>query len=201
MRNILKIIILAAISAAFAIVAEQLVATAASVFWQREIVLESYMHITWFLALSAVIEEISKYWAIYFVIRKNFGIEKMKFVVASLLLGAAWGIFEIGLVLFSDQNSLAAFRYGNREILFSFAAIAALHALTAFLMGVFISAGTFSGKFKQLKILFFPVLIHLLFNFLLIQKSNFTNFLIIFSLGMFLVIGISILAFKAKKLA
>ena len=76
MHNIIKIIILAIISAALAIVAEQLVAAMASLFWQREIVLESYMHFTWFLAFSAAIEEISKYWAIYFVIRKKFGLAK-----------------------------------------------------------------------------------------------------------------------------
>lgn len=201
MKNIIKIIFLAVVSVAFAIVIEQLVAAMASAFWQREIVLESYMHFTWFLAFSAAIEEISKYWAIYFVIRKNFGLQKIRFVLASLFLGALWGVLEIGLVLVSDQKAFSAFQSGNPEVIFSFATVIALHALTAYLMGIFISAETFSGRLEHLKILFFPVIIHLLFNFLVIQKSGFTNYLIVFSLAAFFLIGTSILALNSKKLA
>lgn len=201
MKNIVKIILLAAVSVALAIIAEQLVAAMASAFWQREIVLESYMHFTWFLVFSAVIEEVSKYWSIYFVIRNKFGLEKMKFVLATLVLGTTWGIFEIGLVLVSDQKILSAFQTRNPEVIFSFATVIALHALTAYLIGVFISSDTFSGRLKHLKILFFPVLIHLLFNFLVIQKSNFTNYLVILSLAVFFLIGTSILALNSKRLA
>lgn len=201
MKTIIKIILLAVVSAALAIVAEQLVAAMASAFWQREIVLESYMHFTWFLAFSAVIEEVSRYWAVQSVIRNKFGLEKMKLVLASLLLGVTWGIFEIGLVLFSNQKVAAAFRSANPQVLFSFAAIIALHTLTAFLMGVLISASTDSGKLKHFKIILFPVLLHLLFNFLIVQKGDFTNYLIIISLGIVFLIATSILAFKFKKLA
>ena len=201
MKNIIKIIFLAVVSVALAIVVEQLVAAMASAFWQREIVLESYMHFTWFLAFSAAIEEISKYWAIYFVIRNKFGLQKIRFVFASLFLGTLWGVLEIGLVLVSDQKVLSAFQSGNMEIIFSFATVVALHALTAYLMGIFISAETFSGQLKHLKILFFPVLIHLLFNFLVIQKSGFTNYLVVFSLAAFFLIGTSILALNSKRLA
>ena len=201
MKNIIKIILLAVVSAALAIIIEQLVAAIASAFWQREVVLESYMHFTWFLAFSAIVEEISKYWAVYFVIRKKFDLEKTNFVFASLFLGAAWGIFEIALILFADQRVLSAFRSGNPEVIFSFATVIALHTLTAYLIGVFISANTFSGRLKHLKILFFPMLIHLLFNFLIIQKSNFTAYLIIFSLAIFFLIGTSILALNSKRLA
>jgi len=201
MKNIIKIIFLAVVSVALAIVIEQLAAAMASAFWQREIVLESYMHFTWFLAFSAIVEEISKYWSVYFVIKNKFGLQKIRFVLASLFLGALWGVLEIGLVLVSDQNVLSAFRSGNIEIIFSFATVIALHALTAYLMGIFISAETFSGRLKHLKILFFPVLIHLLFNFLVIQKSNFTSYLIVFSLAAFFLIGTSILAFNSKRLA
>jgi hypothetical protein len=201
MKNIIQIIFLAAISVALAIVVEQLVAAMASAFWQREIVLESYMYFTWFLAFSATIEEISKYWAVYFVIKNKFGLQKSRFILASLFLGALWGILEVGLVIFTDQGYLSEFRSGNPEVIFSFATVIALHALTAYLMGVFISSGTFSGRLKHLKILFFPVLIHLLFNFLVIQKSNLTNYLVILSLAVFFLIGTSILALNSKKLA
>ncbi|MFH0929894.1 MAG: hypothetical protein V1814_01435 [Candidatus Moraniibacteriota bacterium] len=201
MKNIIKIIFLAIVSVALAIVVEQLVAAVVSAFWQREIVLESYMHFTWFLAFSAIIEEISKYWAVYFVIRNKFGMEKIRFVLASLFLGTLWGVLEIGLVLVSDQKVISTFRSRNPEVIFFFATVIALHALAAYLMGVFISAETFSGRLKHLKILFFPVLIHLLFNFLIIQKSDFTNYLVVFSLAAFFLIGTSILALSYKRLA
>jgi hypothetical protein len=201
MKNIIKIILLAVVSAALALVAEQLVATVASLFWQREIVLESYMHFTWFLAFSAIIEEISKYWAIYFVIRNKFGLEKIRFVLASLLLGTAWGIFEIGLVLFSDQKILSAFQAGDPQILFSFSTIVALHTLTAFLIGVLVSTTGSASWLKHIQIVLFPVLLHILFNFLIIQKGDFTNFLTIAVLIIGYLIGLIVLAFNFRKLA
>jgi hypothetical protein len=201
MKNIIKIIFLAVVSVALAIVIEQLAAATASAFWQREIVLESYLHFTWFLAFSAAIEEISKYWAVYFVIRKKFGLEKTNFVFASLFLGATWGIFEIALILFADQRVFWALQSGKPEVIFSFATVIALHTLTAYLMGVFISAETFSGRLKHLKIIFFPALVHVLFNFLVIQKSGFTSYLIVFSLATFFLIGTLILALNSKRLA
>jgi hypothetical protein len=201
MKNIVKIILLAAVSAALAVIVEQAVAAAAYFFWQTEPVLDSYSYFTWFLVFAAAIEEISKYWAVYFVIRKRFGLEKVKFVLASFLLGASWGIFEIALVLFASRKTLVEFQTGDPEVIFSFASIIALQALTAFLMGTFISANTFSGQLKHLKNLFFPVFIHLLFNFLIIQRGTFTNSLIIIALTLFYLIGISILFFSRKKLA
>jgi hypothetical protein len=201
MSNIIKIVILGIVSAALAILVEQMLAAAVSIFWQREIVLESYTHFTWFLAFAAIIEEISKYWAVYFVIRKKFNLEKIKFVLASLFLGAVWGIFEIGLVLFANQKALLQFKSGNPEIVFSFALIVSLHALTAFLMGIFISAETFAGRLKFLKILFFPLLLHLLFNFLIIQKGDFTDYLLLISIGIVFLVGTSVLSFNFKKLA
>lgn len=201
MKNILKIVVLAAISAALAIIVEQLVAAFFSIFEQKEIVLESYMHFTWFLAFSAVVEEVSKFWAIYFVIRSKFDLQKSSFVLASILLGAAWGILEIGLVFFTDPKYYSEFQSGNMEIIFTLVSVIALHALTAFLMGIFISAGTFSGWLKNLKILFFPVLLHLLFNFLIIQKGDYTNYLVVISLAIPFLIGLGILAFSWRRLA
>lgn len=201
MKNIIKIIFLAIVSVALAIVIEQSVAAMAGAFWQREIVLESYMHFTWFLAFSAAIEEISKYWAVYFVIKNKFGLQKIRFVLASLFLGTLWGIFEIGLVLFSDQKVLSSFRSGNPEVIFSFATVIALHALTAFLMGVFISTNTSSSKLKHFKIVLFPILLHMLFNFLIVQKGDFTNYLVVATLAITFLIGLAILAFNFKKLA
>jgi len=194
MKTTIKIILLALISAALAILAEQLVATFVNIFRQSEIVLESYAHFTWFLALAALIEEISKYWAVVYVIRKNFGLERRNFVPAALFFGAAWGIFEVGLVLFANAKALAEFQAGNPTIIFSFATIVALHALTAYLMGIFAATGTFSSPLKDLKILFFPTLIHLLFNFL-------ASFLTLAVLVVPFLAGTVILTTKRKELA
>jgi hypothetical protein len=201
MKTVIKIIFLAIISAALAIVTEQLVAAIASAFWQREIVLESYMHFTWFLAFSAIIEEISKYWAVYFVIKKTFGLEKMKFVWATVLLGAVWGIFEIGLVIFANPKAASSFYSGNSQLLFSFASIIALHTLTAFLMGVFASSNNFPGKLRHFQIILFPILLHILFNFSVIQKGNFTDFLTVFLLTIGYLAGALVLALNFRKLA
>jgi len=201
MKNAIKIILLAVISAALAILAEQLAATLVNIFWQREIVLESYQRFTWFLGFAAAIEEISKYWAVAAVIRQKFGLERRNFVLAAFFFGAVWGIFEIGLVLFANSAALAEFQAGNPQILFSFASIVALHALTAFFMGTSISAGIFSDRLKHLKILFFPVLVHLFFNFLTIQRASFADSLIIFTLGLSFLATAAILAFARQKLA
>lgn len=201
MLNIIKTIVLALISAAFAIVIEQAIAIFVNIFWHQEIIFESYEHFTWFLALAVIIEETFKYWTIYFVIRKNFGLEKMKLVFSSLLLGTVWGISEIGLVFFFNQKYLYALQSGDPEVIFSSISVIALHILTAFLMGVFISTNIFPGRLKHLKILFFPILMHLLFNFLIIQKGDFTNFLLFISLGIAFFVGVSVLAFNFKKLA
>ena len=128
-------------------------------------------------------------------------LEKIKFVLASLFLGAAWGIFEIGLVLFSDQKVLSAFRSGNPQVIFSFGTIVALHTLTAFLMGTFISSNNSLSKLRHIQIILFPILLHILFNFLIIQKGNFTDFLTVAALAIGYLVGLAILAFNFKRLA
>lgn len=201
MKTTIKIILLALISAVLAILAEQLVAVFVNIFQQKEIVLESYAHFTWFLALAALIEEISKYWAVAYVVRKNFGLERRDFILAALLFGTAWGAFEIGLVLFANAKALSEFQAGNPTILFSFATIIALHALTAYLMGIFVATEIFSSPLKNLKNLLFPVLTHLLFNFLAIQKSSQTDILTIIVLVVLFLIGTTILVLRFRKLA
>lgn len=201
MLTFLKIIILAAVSAALAILVEQTIALAVNIFWQKEIVLDSFSHFTWFLATAAVIEEISKYWAVYFVLGKRFDFSGIKLVFASAFLGLGWGVFEIGLTLYSNQNYLAEFASRNPQIIFSFASITALHVLTALLMGIFVSTGTFPGRLRPLKIIFFPILIHLLFNFLIIQRGDFTNYLLLISLAIAFLVAVVAFVANLKKLA
>src|SRR4030042_2530308 len=133
--------------------------------------------------------------------RKKFDLSGLKFVLLSLLLGVSWGVFEVALILFSNQGYRAEFQSASSQLLFSLAAVISVHSLTAFLIGSFISAETFSGRLKSVKILFFPMLVHLLFNFLMIQKGDFTNYLITLSLAITFLVGIIIFAFNFKKFA
>ncbi len=192
MTNIFKIILLAIVTAALAIVAEQILAVFAGIFQQKEIIFSFYPQFTWFLVAAAVTEETLKYWAIYFVIGKKLESHKLRLIAAAVLLGLAWGIFETGLVAFSEQNIPDAL---------SVVAIIALHTLTAFLMGVFVSTSIDSGKLKHIKILAFPILLHLLFNFLIIQRGSFTNYFVVASLSVALLAGLAILVFNFRKLA
>ncbi|OGI26275.1 MAG: hypothetical protein A3J76_04550 [Candidatus Moranbacteria bacterium RBG_13_45_13] len=201
MANIIKTILLAAIAAAIALLVEQIAATIVSIYWHKEIVFEFYHQLTYFLVGAVIIEEISKYWAIAFVMRKKFDLSGLKFVLLSLLLGVSWGVFEVALILFSNQGYRAEFQSASSQLLFSLAAVISVHSLTAFLIGSFISAETFSGRLKSVKILFFPMLVHLLFNFLMIQKGDFTNYLITLSLAITFLVGIIIFAFNFKKFA
>ena len=201
MLNFFKTIVLAVVVAALAVLFEQAIALAISIFQQKEIIFAFYSHFTFFLAGAAVIEEVLKYGAIFFVLRNNFNSRGGHFIFLSALLGFVWGIFESALVLFSNQNAFSQLQAGNSEIIFSLATVIAIHTLTAFLMGLFISTGTFTGRLKHLKVVIFPVLVHLLFNFLIIQKGDFTNYLIIISIALVFLTGMSILLFNFKKLA
>jgi len=201
MINFFKTIILAVVVAALAVLSEQAVALLVSIFQQREIIFAFYSHFTLFLAGAAVIEEVFKYGAIFFVLRNIFRSRGGNFLFLSAFLGLVWGIFESALVLFSNQNAFSGFQAGNSEIIFSLVAVIAIHALTAFLMGIFIATDTFTGRLKHLKNIFFPVLAHILFNFLIIQKGDFTNYLVIISLALIFLMGMSILLFNFRKLA
>lgn len=160
MKTIIKIILLAVVSAVLAIVAEQILAVFASILWQKEIILEFYSQLTWFLVAAAVIEESLKYWAICSAVGKKFELQKAKLIFSAVSLGLAWGIFEAGLAVYS----------GNAGYLPLFLLVL-LHTLTAFLIGTLISTGAASGRLKHLKILFLPVIVHLLFNLLIIKLA------------------------------
>lgn len=191
MKNILKTILLAVVAAALAVVAEQILAVLASIFGHPEIVLDFYPQLTWFLIAAAVIEESLKYWAVYFVIRQKFELQKIPFIFSALLLGAVWGAFEAGLTVYSGQNIPVA----------STVPMILLHSLTAFLMGVLILASADPNRPKHIRILLFPILLHLLFNFLIIQKGDFAGFLLMLVLVVPFGFGVAILLLNSKKLA
>ena len=200
MINILKTILLAAVVAALAILLEQILAIGANIFWQKEIIFEFYSRFTWFLISAAAIEEILKYTAIYFVIRGTWNTRGKEFIFLSTLLGSGWGIFEVLLILFLRQGYYTDFFNRNPETIFFLSAIVAVHALTTYLMATLVASAAFSGSLKHLKILFFPFLAHLLFNFLIIQKGEYANILVIMSFAVVFLAGLSVLFLNFRRL-
>jgi hypothetical protein len=198
-KKIIGIVFLGIFAALFAVLAEQLLAVLVSIFWKKEIVFDFYGHLGIFLIAAAIIEESLKYSAIFFLFQEKFGLERTKLWTASLIFGLFFGLTEIILIVISNEK-LADLSALSPEIIFSLATIVLIQALNALLIGAFLASRFFSGKFASLKILFFPVLIHLLYNFLIIQKSNFTNWLVGIVLGITFVTSLVIITFNFREL-
>ncbi len=200
MLTLIKVPILGILIAAAAALIEQVIAILADTIWQREVVLTFYHQISLFLIVSVIIEESLKYLAIRFVLRSSLAIRGFKFVLSAAAIGLFWGLAETALILFSNPSYLAELRVLNQEIFFSLTTIVLVHILTALLIGAVISARLFSPRFFFLKTIFFPIIIHFLYNFLIIQKSGFTDFLLILILSIAFLINLVILAFNFRKL-
>lgn len=199
MATFLKIIFLGILTALAAVIAEQLLAVLVNIFWQKEIIFDYYGQLGIFLVIAAVIEESFKYLAIVSVIRKKINLYGLKFCLGGLVLGFFFGLTEIFLIFISNE-SLAGGRVLDSSIIFSLVTVVLLQSLAALLAGSMIASRIFAGKLSALKILFFPVIVHLLFNFLVIQKSNFTNWLVGIVLGITLVVSLVIIFFNFREL-
>ena len=196
----LKTPLLGILTAILAVVLEQLLAVAAGAFWQKEIVFSFYSQLNYFIVAAVIIEEGLKYLAIRYPLRKIFAIRGLRLAIGSFLTGFFFGITEIWLIVMSDKNYLVSLRSHDTETLFSFSAIVLLQALTAFLTGSLIAIRSSDSRGSALKILFFPVLVHVLFNFLVIQKGYFTKWLEIITLALTFLLGSLILIFNFRKL-
>jgi hypothetical protein len=199
MATFIKIIFLGILTALAAVIAEQMLAVLVNIFWQREIVFSYYGQLGIFLVIAAVIEEGFKYLAIVSIIRKKINLYGLKLCLGSLALGFFFGLTEILLIFISNEN-LASGRALDSSVIFSLVTVVLLQSLAALLAGSMIASRIFSGKLSVLKIIFFPVLIHLLYNFLVIQKSNFTDWLVGIILGITLVISLVIIVFNFREL-
>jgi hypothetical protein len=197
---LLKAPILGFLTAFLAVIVEQLIAVIANIFWQKEIIFSFYNQLSYFLVAAVIIEEGLKYLAIRFPLRNNFGFSGIKFVFGSLLTGIFFGIAEVWLVTISDKGYLAGILNHDSEILYSLIVIILIQALTALLIGSIVASKIFHSQLSAFKTLLFPILIHLLFNFLVIQKGNFTNSLIFITLILTFLISSLILAFNFKRL-
>jgi len=197
--NFAKVILLGALTAILAIVIEQVIAAGAQMFFNQEIILSSYKNITWFLFLAALVEESLKYGAIRYVIIEKFGFDKGRLLVSSFLLGLFFGAAEICVIVFGNPEVQKLLLALDRETLMSLASILLLQAATALIMGSFLA----SQEQKRpifFTVLIFPVAIHLLYNFLVIQKSAYTNFLVFLVLLISFLMSMAIFVANQRKL-
>lgn len=195
----IKAIFIGIIAALAAVVLEQLLAVAANVFLQREITSLVYTNLSFFLVAAAIIEEGSKYFFINYGLRRLRNLGKFRFVLSAAIAGLFFGLTEVYFVLLANGRQIADIGRLGKETLFSLAGVLLLHTLTILLMAALISTRRRESRLGWLKILIFPVLVHLLFNFLVIQRSGFTNWLIALVLAITLLASVAVFAFNREK--
>ena len=200
MITFLKVSVLGIITAAAAVLIEQLLAVFVSLVYQQEIVLGAYSRLGLALVAFAIIEELLKYLAIRFALRDIFKLRGLGFVLSSALIGLWWGLFESFLVVFSNPGYFSGARNAEAEIMFSLLAITLIHLLTATFMGIMISSRAAEAKVLLPRAIILPLLSHLLFNFLIIQKGNFTNWLVAIELAVICLTDITIFISNRRHL-
>lgn len=201
MFNILLGAPLVGILTAFAsVVVEQFLAIAVNIIFQKEIVLDVYTHLSFFLVASTIIEESLKYFSAVFVLRRYLNLRRFRFIAAALIAGLFFGAMEIYFILLANGKGIRDVSNLDGNIFFSLSAIGLLHILTFFLISSFIASWGKETGFQAVKIIVPPVFIHLFFNFLVIQKGDFTNWLLGIFLGIIFIINLFIIAFDFCKL-
>lgn len=182
------------------VVAEQFLAGAINIFSGEEVVLNIYTHLGFFLVAAAVIEESLKYFSAVFVLRRYLGLERFKFVAASAIAGLFFGGAETYLILLTSGKKIWDIGNLDSATSFSLLAVVFLHILTFFLISVLIASREKEARFGALRTIIPPAFVHLLFNFLIIQKGDFTNWLIEIVLGITFLISIFVIIFNFRRL-
>lgn len=126
-----------------------------------------FMEITPLLAVSVAIEEALKFWIVY----KNFYIEKNKIIARSILIGAGFAAVEIIFILYNEIFSYHPLYLGILEVL-------AIHSATTGLIGCLLKI-TENKKYFPL-IFLVSFIIHLTYNVMIIY--NFRHLFISFFL-------------------
>ncbi len=188
------------LSALAAVVAEQLLAVLANIFFQTEITSVVYANLSFFLIAAAIIEESLKYLSAAYVLRKIYALKKFRFIFASIIVGLFFGLTEIYFVLLANGKDIRQIPSLDGGTLFSLAGVLLLHVLTIFLMAVLIAKRREAASFGWLRTASFPIFVHLLFNFLVIQRSDFTNWLIGLVLAIAFVTAAATFASNSGKL-
>jgi len=191
---------LAGVFAALAsVVAEQFLAVVVNIVSRKEIVFDVYTHLGFFLVVSAIIEEGFKYFSAVFVLRRYLDLRRFKFVAASLTAGLFFGATEAYLILLTNGKKIGDVWNLDGDTSFALAAVVLLHVLTFLLISAFIASRKEKTRFHILRIIALPTFIHLLFNFLVIQKGDFTNWLVGIILGITFAINLSLIALNFQK--
>lgn len=182
------------------VVAEQFLAVIAGIVSQKEIVFDVYKNLSFFLIASAAVEESFKYFSAVFVLRRYLDLKRFKFITASLIAGLFFGGAEVYLILLTNGKEIWDIRGLDNNTLFSLSAVILLHILTYLLISSLIASREEKARFRVLRTVVPPAFIHLLFNFLVIQKGDFTNWLIGIVLGITFAISFSIIISNFRKL-
>lgn len=182
------------------VVAEQFLAVIAGIVSQKEIVLDVYKNLSFFLVASAIIEEGFKYFSAVFVLRRYLNLRRFKFIAASATAGLFFGGSEVYLILLTNGKKIWDIRGLDSNTLFSLSAVVLLHILTYLLISALIANRGENTRFQALKTILLPTFIHLLFNFLVIQKGDFTNWLVGIVLGITFLVSFFITLFNFRKL-
>lgn len=184
-----------------AVVAEQFLAVGANIIFQKEIILDTYTNLGFFVVAAAIIEESFKYFAASRILRRIFGLRGFKFIFAALFAGLFFGLTETYFILLANGRKISDIGSLGNETLFSLVVVVLTHILTILLIAVLIASRQEKTKLDALKTIIPPVFIHLLVNFLIIQKGDFTNWLIGIVLGIVFAVNLLVIMFNFRKLA
>jgi hypothetical protein len=188
------------LTALAAVVAEQLLAVAVNIFFHKEIILDVYAHLGFFVISAAIIEEAFKYFSLSYIFRQIFDLRRFKFIFAALFSGLFFGLTEAYLILLTNGKKISEIGTLGGDTLLALFSVILVHILTIFLIAVLIAAGGKEKRFRALRIIVPPTLVHLLYNFIIIQKGNFTNWLVVLVLGIVFLAGLVILVFNLRDL-
>jgi hypothetical protein len=188
------------LTALAAVVFEQLLAILANLFLHREVLPEVHTSLGFFLVAATVIEESCKYLALSRVLRRSFGLTGSRFIFSALTTGLFFGLTEIYFVLLSGGKKISEIGNLDSQTFFSLLTVIAVHILTIFFMSLLIASQREKTKFEILKTIAPPIFFHLLVNFLIIQRGDFTDWLVEIVLGIFFTVSLAIMAVNFRHL-
>jgi hypothetical protein len=146
---------------------------------------------SYLIALTAIIEEFVKFIMIVKRI-ETYSLGRM-LVINSLILGAGFGLVEIGLVYFNSPRDPGSFQ--------SMIEIFSLHTLTAGMIGLLLSRLNPKKISTGIKIIVFTSIIHIGYNLLSMLRNDLLNYAIIGLLSLLAIFLLANLALFERKLA
>ena len=141
---------------------------------QKPIFSSTFPSVSWFFAISIVIEEIAKFTAIFKLVSGENS--KMAVISKSFFFGLGFSSFEITLNLFR-----ADFAFSSSSTSFSLLGIFLFHILTVFYISYFITAFKFFRGIISTLVILFMIVLHFSYNLAIIHEISplFIYFLIL----------------------